>query len=378
MRTSELKKKISELFNKKLSFSLNAEECISKGAVLYGALNSHSVKIKEYKIENILSDKISISIPGLKNEININENDIITPTLKSIKLNINKNTKKLLNLNIYSNSNLYKKYEITLPDNLETNKIELRIRIDVNKTIILETFYLLNNTKDKQNIPVKQIDPKHLSDDQIIKIQEKELEEYNNELLIEKTNDTRNNIEELFYNYSELIEDKNFLKYLNQEEDNNLKEKIKFSEEIIDDEVDVKQYDYYKNMEESLLFYKNEVKYRKYHYDNIPNLRKYINSKMNEIDLMIKKKELKQNKEQEENKTKIEENKDKELIEEEKEEEKKKQENFNKLLKEARKWYSEMLEKTNTYNINETPSFSVDIIKNEFNNYYKKINVYLS
>jgi molecular chaperone DnaK (HSP70) len=164
---SNIKKGISDRFNKEINYSLNAEECIAKGAVLYGALNSCSVKIKDYKIENTLELPINIKVGNKM--INVSENNLTLPSTKSIKYKLNMG--EIKELEIYLNNKIYSKYNIDLDFKYNT-KIELHISIDLNRIIRIIKMNYLDEQENVINISLEE--PNVLSDDMLKDMIEKE------------------------------------------------------------------------------------------------------------------------------------------------------------------------------------------------------------
>jgi molecular chaperone DnaK (HSP70) len=329
MRIPSIKKSIENKLKLDLSYSLNADESISKGSVIYGALHSYLVKIKDYHIENIIQDNIYVDFDGKKVQI-LNKNTVL-PVKKIIKITLKNNYGKFQkNANIIINNNTISNYIIiNEDDDNKMNKLEISIKVDVNRIVDISSCILVE--KDKQ-VKLNFFENTILNEEEIKKIEEIEFSLQNNEDIIDKTNNLKNLIEEKFYDISSELYDAEFNKYMSEEETTKLKEILLEIDDIVSEDPDTGKVNIYHNLIESLDFYKKEVNFRRSEYQLLP---KIMNETKNNMDSLISKIE-----ENEESITKI---------------------------NEIKKWYNNILEIYNKSNLYDTPNITSNKFKSDYN-----------
>ncbi|VVU94714.1 Hsp70 protein [seawater metagenome] len=267
MRIPKIKDGIKERLKMEPRYSLNADECVAKGSVLYGALNSCSVKIKDYALENVINSNITLKI-GEK-IIKITEDNLELPSTKLVKCKINTKLVKP-QIEILMNNNLYSIYELEI-DELNDSKIEIKLKIDVNRIIRIEKIKIEIEKEIKE---LKEISFIRLGElDQNLKnlIIENEAKIVEKERLLDECDDLKNSIEEKFYLLSELIvTDPSFQTYLSPDELAKLEVQLLKAEELFSEDTNVDSIIEYRETLESFKYVFSEINFRKITYQKVP------------------------------------------------------------------------------------------------------------
>ena len=235
MRIPKIKESIYERIHKDLSFTLNAEESVSKGCVIYGAINSPLVKNANYKIEKYFSEPIQMILSHYNKSITVLEKGFnFLPLERTITIPFNQS------FNIKFESSLQDfmanyQVDILMNENNSINdKLEIIIRFDLDNQIQIVDY----NVRDKSDINIKQIYQSYLNESDKKEI----IDTLNNSNILENKIDffyeSVNILENIFYNDELNIDN------LTSEENlefNKMKEFIKNN--IVEEEADFNKYD---------------------------------------------------------------------------------------------------------------------------------------
>jgi molecular chaperone DnaK (HSP70) len=271
MRIPIIKDSISERVHKELSYTLNAEESVSKGCVIYGAINSSSIKNANYKIERYFSQPVEMFLSHYDKPIIILEKGFNTlPFETSIVIPFNQN------FNIKFSSELkdfMSNYNIIIDDNSNpvSDKLEITIRFGLDNQIEIIKYNVKTNTL----ISMKQIYQSNLD----------ELDKNVILNIIEKTKILENKID-YFYevvNFLENIYYNNLdLTYLNPDEYthfNQINEFIK--KDIVEVEAHIDNYDQIIKIKKEVESYKKTIQIRSKTFIDMPD---FLNDVVKKID----------------------------------------------------------------------------------------------
>lgn len=335
MRCSRIKDSISNLLKKELSYSLNAEESIAKGCVLYGALNSLSVKINEYKCNRLSSNICKLTI-GDK-EVVINNEPINLPVTKLITL------KKIKNFNnkikIYLNNQI--KIEEEILENIdEDNKVQIKLEIDINEIVRIKEIKEITQNNENKIFRLKNNNKFESIHNQIMELENKLSYEEN---LLNHLDFVKNEIEEKFYFLNEKLEyDDDYKKYLSEIEIQNLRKTLEKSNEFFEEEDDTSKIQEYENNLSNLKLNITEVSFRKECNIQIPLTFNKISKKLEELNEKL--------------------NSEINL----------KNEDMIKLKDDVNEWFKIKSYQIKEYKLNESPIFTSQNLDEEFNKFEKQ------
>ena len=332
MRCASIKESISNLVKKELSYSVNAEESVAKGCVLYGALNSLSVKINEYKYKRLFKNKCKLII-GDK-EVVINDEPIILPITKLITLKrVNNFDNKI---KIYLNNKI--KLDEEILENVDENsKMQIKLEIDINEIIKIKEIKEIDQNNENKILQLKVNNSFEKIQNEIMDLENK-LSTHEN--LLNHIDFIKNEIEEKFYFLNEKLDyDEDYKKYLSESEIQNLRENLEKSNEYFEEEIDTSKIQEYENNLSNLKLNINEVKFRRESYIQIPLTFNKISKKLDELN----------------NKLNLENNlKNNDMI---------------KLKDKINDWYEIKNNEIKQFKLNETPIFTSHKLEEEFNKF---------
>merc|ERR1711871_797966 len=192
-----IKEVIKKRLNKELSFTLNAEESISKGCVIYGAINSPIIKNANYKIERFFEEELIMELSHYKNPVIILEkgNNII-PFERKITFNFSDS----FNIKFKSELNeVMSFYQVNILNNLnDKKKIEILLEFKLDNQIIIKDYKIYDDIDTK--IDIKQIYQSNLNSNDIEIINKTHSDIRLKEEKIDNFHDIINYLENQYYN----------------------------------------------------------------------------------------------------------------------------------------------------------------------------------
>jgi molecular chaperone DnaK (HSP70) len=233
MRIPKIKESITERIHKDLSFTLNAEESVSKGCVIYGAINSPLVKNANYQIEKYFYEPIEMFLSHYNKKIIVLEKGFnALPLERTITIPFNEE----FNIKFQSGlQDFMANYNVNISTSeSKDDKVEIVIRFDLNNQIEIIDYNVIGKTK----IDIVQLYQSYLDE-----LDKKEILDNlkNSDILENKINffyEAVNVLESIFYNNELDIDDLTPEEILDF---NKIKEFIKNN--IVDEEPDFNRYD---------------------------------------------------------------------------------------------------------------------------------------
>ena len=204
MRVYNLREAIQNNFNVDLNYTLNPEDCIARGCVIYGAINSPIIKNANYKIEKFIKDPIYFFINNANKSTKILNDYCVIPSQKKIEFNLKKKNKLIRFYNkdnsiLSTYSIFYKKEDdsntLEADNNTleaDNNKIKIKLLVEINAT------NQINITKNSSQVDLIQLYQPHDYDKSILINKLKEVDVI--ERKIDNFYDTINFLEEKYYN----------------------------------------------------------------------------------------------------------------------------------------------------------------------------------
>ena len=267
MRVPKIKESISIRLNKNLSYTLNAEESVSKGCVIYGAINSPQIKNANYQIEKFFPEALEMHLTDYNKPVLILEKGFHRlPLERSIMIPFNKN----FNIKFMDKSkDFMANYQILTQSK---GKIEITIRYNLDNQIEIINYEI----KSGEIKSIKQLFQSNLDEEDKKEILDNLNTVNKLENKIDLFYESVNYLENFYYNSIDI-------NYLNLEEiDEFNRIKVFIKNNIVDEEPTLESYDY---VEQNMKIIKNlnikiENRINTYNTitDNISNIEEKISS----------------------------------------------------------------------------------------------------
>jgi len=369
MRTSKIKELIYNRTKLNIKHTINAEESVSKGCVIFGAIDSPLIKSAEYNINMLLTNKIYMKLSHYKDQIKIIEGNIKLPYSKKITFNLTKN----FIMDLYSDDRYYSKYSIKVLNNDDNNKIKIELILEYtlyNEIEIID--YNIKSTDTNIKISITNLHQCLMTEDDI-----SDIKRLNNKLLEEEAcidvfYETINSLEEKYYNSDNIHYD-----YLRSDEINEIKLLfINVYENIINNDPELDKINDYQKMNNEINHFIQLIQSREKYYNDFNSFNSEIHDKIKKIENYINEEnetvapsneENEENKDNKDNKENKENKENKASLKEEKEQLKHEIKTDLRLFKE---WYDEKF-KNSTYEKYEYGNFHKEI-QEKFNKVYNK------
>jgi molecular chaperone DnaK (HSP70) len=271
MRIPKIKEVIKTRLNKELSFTLNAEESISKGCVIYGAINSPIIKNANYKIERFFEEELIMELSHYKNPVVILEkgNNII-PFERKITFNFSDN----FNINFKSELNeVMSFYQVNILNNIsDKKKIEILLEFKLDNQIIIKDYKIYDDTYTK--LDIKQIYQAKLNDNDIENINKTYSDIRLKEERIDNFYDVINYLENLYYNKFDE-------EFLNDNEKSAYQTILEFiNKNLIEDIPEIETFETLLKHKTEIIKIENKIKHRMKELNNFSVFLNEINNKL--------------------------------------------------------------------------------------------------
>ena len=197
MRIKNIKQMIKKRVDKELNFTLNAEDSVARGCVIYGAINSPIIKNAKYKIEKFIEEPIYLKMENFSNDTKVIENLIKIPHHTKITCNI----KNDLTVTFYQgNNHILSLYQIKTDKKIkEKLKIDLHIEYNQMNQIEIKNYEIYNNDNN-HTLEIIQTYQAKLTKDDLKELKSLKNTTEENEETIDKFYDVINYLEDKYYN----------------------------------------------------------------------------------------------------------------------------------------------------------------------------------
>lgn len=259
---------IKNVYKKDIKTTLNTEETIANGLNVYSAIKIPQIITKEYKFNLVNTDNINLQINGKK--ISIFQKGDILPINKYIEVNINKKDKIFI-----CNENKY--IEIVLENLSESNKLKINVNMDENQLINIVNVYKI--TEDQKENGIDFLFNVNLKNEEISEMinENKKLIDHNNK--IDLLFNLKNNLENLYYQYLDNIESKEYTEIYTEKEIENFRSKL---DEIYIDIEEIENPEDTDKIKNHIYFIKQNEKIKKERENKIKTI-DYKNKKLNDM-----------------------------------------------------------------------------------------------